>query len=479
MGSPMKKPMKKLQHAVSIDDFVSYLPMGTYIFLPTREPWPGGSVNSQFPPVALLDAVGNPVLDKDGKPKTIKATVWLDSHHPVHQMTWAPGLPMFVHNRFVADGGWIEKPGVTCLNLYRPPPEFDGGKASEAKPWLAHVRRVYPNDVDHIIYWLAHRVQHPEIKINHALFLGGEQGIGKDTMLEPAKYAVAPWNFIEVSPSHMLGRFNGFLKTVILRLNEARDLGESNRFAFNDHLKPYTASPPDTLRVDEKHLREYYIFNCCGVIITSNYKTDGIYLSPDDRRHYVAWSDCTKEDFNEAYWKRLWSWYEKGGYQHVAAYLAKHDLSAFNAKAPPPKTATFWAIVDANRAPEEGELEDIFDKLGKPNAVTLEQVINHAGYKFSQWLEEVKNRRVIPHRLERVGYAPVRNRDADSGLWRIAGVRQVIYAKKTLSLSDQIEAAEQLRDAGNKAAEAGQVKVIRLKPQKRQPPLLRPVREGQ
>jgi hypothetical protein len=27
------------------------------------------------------------------------------------------------------------------------------------------------------------------------------------------------------------------------------------------------------------------------VIITTNHKTDGIYLEPDDRRHYVAWSD--------------------------------------------------------------------------------------------------------------------------------------------------------------------------------------------
>ena len=38
---------------------------------------------------------------------------WLDDKRPVRLMTWAPGPPMFVHNRFVADGGWIEKPGGT------------------------------------------------------------------------------------------------------------------------------------------------------------------------------------------------------------------------------------------------------------------------------------------------------------------------------------------------------------------------------
>jgi hypothetical protein len=102
-------------------------------------------------------------------------------------------------------------------------------------------------------------VQRPQVKINHALVLGGLQGIGKDTLLQPVKRAAGPWNVSEVSPQHMLGRFNGFLKSVILRVNEARDLGEVNRFAFYDHLKAYTAAPPDVLRVDEKNLREYSV----------------------------------------------------------------------------------------------------------------------------------------------------------------------------------------------------------------------------
>ena len=49
----------------------------------------------------------------------------------------------------------------------------------------------------------------PEEKINHALVLGGKQGIGKDTLLEPVKRAVGAWNWEEVSPQAMLKRFNG------------------------------------------------------------------------------------------------------------------------------------------------------------------------------------------------------------------------------------------------------------------------------
>jgi len=66
--------------------------------------------------------------------------------------------------------------------------------------WVAHVRRIYPAEADYIIRWLAQRVQRPQEKINHSLVLGGAQGIGKDTLLEPLKHAVGPWNFAEVSP---------------------------------------------------------------------------------------------------------------------------------------------------------------------------------------------------------------------------------------------------------------------------------------
>ncbi len=429
---------------IAIDDFHAYLPMHNYIFAPSREPWPASSVNSKLGPVPLTDTDGNPLLDDKGKQQTVSASKWLDQNKPIAQMTWAPGLPLLVRDRLIAHGGWIDRPKVTCLNLYLPP-TIVPGNATEADLWLDHVHKIYPDDANHIINWLAHRVQRPAEKINHALVLGGKQGIGKDTLLEPVKRAVGPWNFIEVSPSHMLGRFNGFLKSVILRINEARDLGDINRYQFYDHLKAYTAAPPDVLRVDEKNLREYSVINCCGVIITSNHKTDGIYLPADDRRHYVAWSELTKDDFVDDYWNTLWGWYASGGHCHVSAYLAELDISVFDAKAPPPKTPAFWSIVDASRAPEDAELADVLDRLGNPDATTIARVTAAAmGSSFGDWIKDRKNRRTIPHRFEQCGYVPVRNDARQTGLWVIDGSRQVIYAKAELSIRDQHRAATEL-----------------------------------
>jgi hypothetical protein len=369
---------------------------------------------------------------------------------------------MLITGRLVSNGGWIEHKGATCFNLYRPPSQLSGDPTKAAR-WIDHFHTIYGDaEVDHITKYFAFKVQKPQIKINHAIFMGGEQGIGKDTIITALKYAVGAHNFEEVSPLNIFGRFNSFIKTVILRISEIRDLGDgggNSRFDFYERMKTLTASPPEVLRCDEKHLREYPVFNVCGVIITTNYKSSGIYLPENDRRHFVAWSNVKKEAFPENYWTDFWQWYtEENGFGHVTAYLNELDISGFNPFAPPPKTAAFWAIVDANRSPEDSELADALDQLGEPNgydangdpkiampkAVTIDMIAARAHEGTREWLKDRKNRRIIPHRLENCGYEPVRNDSAADGLWKIHGKRQAVYALRDLSTSEKLAAAKAL-----------------------------------
>jgi hypothetical protein len=91
--------------------------------------------------------------------------------------------------------------------------------------------------------------------------------------------------------------------------------------------------------------------------------------------------------------------------------------------------------------------------MGRPNAFTLATLIHRAETQpggvdggFIDWLRERKNRRLIPHRLERCGYVPVRNPDdRHDGQWQIRGRRQTVYARQTLSLRDQIASAQVLQ----------------------------------
>ena len=89
--------------------------------------------------------------------------------------------------------------------------------------------------------------------------------------------------------------------------------------------------------------------------------------------------------------------------------------------------------------------EDVIEQAATPDVVTLDMVISVARdlllHDLADELRNRKSRRALPHKMERVGYVPVRNPDADDGLFKIGGRRQVIYANRTLTTADQIRAA--------------------------------------
>ena len=124
--------------------------------------------------------------------------------------------------------------------------------------------------------------------------------------------------------------------------------------------------------------------------------------------------------------------------------------------------AAFWAIVDANRSPEDSELADAIDRLGKeegtdangqpvvirPDVVTIDKIALVASGEFAMWIRDPKNRRAIPHRMEECGYSPVRNKAAKDGLWKINDRRQAVYALNNMDVREQLTAAERLAGTG-------------------------------
>ncbi|WP_439925530.1 primase-helicase family protein [Nitrobacter sp. JJSN] len=419
-------------------DFWCYSPTRQFIFVPTGEMWSAATIDARLPRVPTGGKT------KDGKDIKMAASTALTQMRAVDQATWMPGMPAIIKDKLISLGGWFDRDGSRVFNLYKPP-TLDHVWGRDVSPWLNHVKRVYPNDWQHIVAWLAHRVQRPDEKPNHAIVLGGPQGIGKDTLLQPVAQAVGPWNCCEISPRVAVGRFNGFVKSVILRISEARDRGEAaDQFEFYEATKTFIAAPPDVIRCDEKNLKEHMVPNVMGVVLTTNNR-DGLWLPADDRRHFVCWSSLTKEDFTADYWNRLWGWFEGDGYGIVAEYLANYDLSDFNPKAPPPKTDAFWAMVDIGRPSEDAEMADAIAKLKDPDAVTLSLLMPKVSSGFGEWLRDRRNARKIRHRFEACDYVAIRNPDDKrDGLWVVHDKRQAVYAKKELPRREQIAAAQRL-----------------------------------
>ena len=121
----------------------------------------------------------------------------------------------------------------------------------------------------------------------------------------------------------------------------------------------YCASPPDMLTVADKNIREHPITNAVLPILTTNHLTDGLFIPPEDRRVYLAWSRAQPTKFSKEFWDAYFLRLKGGDDEHVAAFLQARDLSKFSPGEPPIKTEAWKQAVAANRAPADAELSDL------------------------------------------------------------------------------------------------------------------------
>jgi hypothetical protein len=422
-------------------DYVFYLPSNSYILLKTGAEIKKEALQREFDQVTIAG---------------------IDLDRRVHCQAWDPLEPQFIFNRVMAVGtaGWQDLPGSTTMNTYQPP-NATYGDAAQAAPWLHQIQRNYPDHWKHFVDYAAHLVQHPGVKPNHAIVLGGPPGIGKDSILEGVIYAIGMHNLGNISPHELFGDFTPWTKCLLLRINEIHDMGETGhitRTTIYERLKIITAAPPDQLTYNNKNVKSYPVRNCCGVVITTNHLAGAMYMPPDDRRYFIMWSEQNKDSFSPDQWQAYWDWFNATGPNagqmpgkcHVAALLKTWDLSAFNPKAPPERTPAWHMMVSSSISEGDMELADCLDALNRPDAITLEIMTQHLEHaaKQSGMLEDLKDRKQYrrwPGRMAAAGYTPVRNPQAKAdGLYRIAGKRMTVYAKRDLSEGDRVNAAEAL-----------------------------------
>jgi hypothetical protein len=477
------------------EDFLMYLPdHDSFICIPqgSDEMWPGKNVSlvCNGPPKldpAKADMTDAQIAekypegerdrylrDKDGEvvywPGA--STVAGNPKQRVGCMTWWPGKPAVIRDAIFREAGYITKQGANAFNRYRKP-RLKLGTGNPDR-WLDHVKLIYPDDWQHIVHWLAWRVQRPDVKILHALVLGGSTRIGKDTLLKPVAYAVGPWNFKTTNAQTIMDepKYNDYLEAVICLINEAQDFGDQDRYAFYNRTKPWLGGTASgVLMVANKYVKAHPVVDVLGVIITTNHKVRGLYLPDDDARHYIAWSNRTWDDWGFAdletldreYFKPLYEWYASGGIEAVASYLTTLDVSAFSPTAPPPKTDAWHEIVNAYADPHKNKLTAIIEKLGNPPAVTTADVSAADAHGDLDWLTP-KGRNTVPAQMEDAGYVAQRNPDNKRGRWQIGpkdSRRELyIYVQAKLGKDDRLRAAREVFDRDRvkaaKAAEATQ-----------------------
>jgi hypothetical protein len=192
--------------------------------------------------------------------------------------------------------------------------------------------------------------------------------------------------------------------------------------------------------VDEKNLREYSVFHLTGVIVTTNYRANGLFFPQDDRRHYVAWSDLRREKFLAHLLGGSVAGVRQRRGRACGGIPRDPGLARLR---PEDSTAEDAGILGHRRCTSSpgGQLSWLTHGQSCPRR--LGDIAGVAAHTLKEWLQDRRSYRQIPHRLEAAGYVPVRNANAKDGLWRFAGRRQATYARHDLPERERLMAAQE------------------------------------
>jgi Bifunctional DNA primase/polymerase, N-terminal len=508
-----KAELDRCEIGFGLDDFLVYKPkMPTgFIHIPSGSDtfWGAQAVSLSCGGPAEIDP--NPPVDEleqllypDGYKRDKAGAIVFESGYSaivgnskkrMTCMTWWPGMPTVIYDTMIrAEGGVFPKKNVHAFNRYLPPlPRYcpikglpiRASAAKDAKRWIDHVLLLYPEDGWRLIRALAYRAQHPEIKIHHAILLGGTTGIGKDTILEPVPYAVGHWNFAKTLAHTVMEepKYNMWAEAVITLLDEAKDdLGDRTNVGFYNRLKPLLGgTAKNVIMVRNLYIAAHPIIDVAFIIITTNHKIRGMFIPEDDRRIDVMWSNRVRSDWEchkptlaengevlvtadanlvREYFKPLYDWYENGGFEAVSYYLHTLDVTDYEPKAPPPKTAAWYEIVESSIDPATNELVTVLEKMGNPAGVTLTEVgIAAAAAGVALPWVGASARNTVQATMEEAGYVKQRNPSGGTGRWSVgpkdARKEVAIYVQAKLDPKARLAAANEAHKRAHIAATKG------------------------
>ena len=371
---------------------------------------------------------------RDGEPVPFppsKAINDVDTGLTVEGSTWWPGQPRFMRDVVVTERGVLPLAGATTYNSYVAPVRREC-KAEEPTLWLDHVRMLYPSPIEHEHFFdfCAHAIQRPHQKLNHGIVMSGQQGIGKDTALLPVRAGVGEWNVAEIGPDAIINQHNGYVRSVLLVINEVRPLDDDFRAAnFYNMLKPLLAAPPEMLPMSQKYANIIYVRNLAHVILTTNDPLT-MYIPSSDRRLFVMTSPLPENGAGVAHFERIHSWLRDGGTDCVINWLLKRDISTLDHAAPPPMTTGKRAIIESAAQVRRTLVDDVIDAFNDAVGGPCDVVFHRDLLEFvarSNLFDDVRavtsqlNAKNFHFKMADRGYELLRNPDATewrNGAWR-------------------------------------------------------------
>lgn len=256
------------------------------------------------------------------------------------------------------------------------------------KPFKDILLNLVGNDQDnynYMINYLAHLIQKPEENIPISILIKGNEGTGKNTILNAIRNIIGKCHYISSSkPTDFFGEHaEGFFRKLLVNLNEAE--GKST-FDYDSMIKEYISE--EYLTVNPKNVRPLTFKNYVRLIITSN-KSNPIKLDiKTGARRWVIFESTDKYIDKKIYGSNFWSQVIKrfSSKEFIAClykYLNEINISTWKFHEKPItkafKDMAFRNIPDHIKFVEQYINKIIYDK----KTCFIDEKINNSNHKIS------------------------------------------------------------------------------------------------
>jgi Family of unknown function (DUF5906) len=214
-------------------------------------------------------------------------------------------------------------------------------KSGSCAKFLAHVRDnvCHGNESDcrYFMGWWASIFQRPSQKLETCICVVGAQGTGKSFVANAFKKLLGKYARTVSKSEHILGRFNGHLKSLLLLHAEEAFWADDKK--SEGRIKDMITGK--TQQIEGKFIDAIEIRNYMNLFVTSN--EDRPVPADFESRRFAMWkiSDAHKNDHE--YFKAIGDELENGGYEALMDYLLKFDLSGINLREVPKTDALLTA----------------------------------------------------------------------------------------------------------------------------------------
>jgi len=267
--------------------------------------------------------------------------------------------------------------GTAFLNLWMP----SGIKPVEGdvEPFIRHLNLIFDQDqvaVDFMLNFMAHMLQHPDIKMMCAPLIIGGQGIGKSMTVEFFARLIGQHNTAFIDLNDLSSQFNAYARAHLIVVNEFSSAVSKTVRAL---LKGLITSP--TLSLNQKNVAAIQIPNRANLMLFSN-DPASLPLERDDRRYFAFISRAKRQP--PAYYTELANWMAGDGAAYTLHFLLHRDLSQFNPHAAPPPNASRDALIHEAMSDQHQTLLELFEAAQPPFASDLIVTSDVAEFMNSQ-----------------------------------------------------------------------------------------------